>query len=288
MAEHRSMGSSRRVPTALAGLGSFAKPNRPKKAPPTPVYRDDPPLEEDYRYGGDDDSRFAEQNVKEEPKQSSSSWSSRYSVDDTLFAMAGGAVKSPQKTPSSFLDKLDTQHERKSARNMFMASPIKDSKIFGSGGFNFREKNVFGKQNVVASDNLRTVWMDAGASNSPARSWQDNLKEMRKKRRTYLIVAAILCACLVTLVAILGARNGSGDMASSTLKNGPNDEEAITFLITSDIPWNADEEKQLEKELKTMSSRADFFVHLGNVSLWMCRPFDCLLISRWCIGLTLS
>lgn len=276
MAEPRSMGNGRRVPTALAGLGSFAKKaGRPKKMPTPPIYRDAPSatLEEEYVYGGDDydDSRFAAQQAKEETKTSSSSWSSRYSVDDTLWAMSGGTVKSPpapRKSASSFLDKLDTQNERRSARNMFMASPAQESNIFGAGGFSFRAKNVFGKQGVVANDNnLRTVWMDAGASNSPARSWQDNLKDIRKRRRIYLIVAALLCACLVALVAILGARNKSGDIASSTSKTSPQGDEAITFLVTSDIPWNEDEEVQLANELKTISSRAEFLVHLGSVSL---------------------
>lgn len=275
MAEPRSMGKNKRVPAALAGLGSFANPaarsSKPRfpTASPTSVYRDDPPLEEDYEYS---DDRFATNQVQEEKKESS--WSSRYSVDETLLNMSGGAVHTPpaKKGNRSFLDKLDMQNSRRSARNMFATSPAKESKVFGSG-FSFRQKNVFGKQGVAVaspstdnSSNLRTVWMDAGSpSNSPARSWMDDLRDKRNKRRNCMIVAALVCAFLVTLAALLGARNKSGDVASSTSKTGSNDEEAVTFYITSDSPLDSDEEKTLANQLTKLSKRADFLVHLGNI-----------------------
>ena len=261
MAEPRSLGNNKRVPTALAGLGSFATGAARSSKPRVPsVYRDDPPMEEDYEY---DDSRFASQQAKDEPKQSSSSWSSRYSVDDTLLAMSGGSVKTPKK--NSFLDKLDMQNERRSARNMFMASPSKETNIFGSG-FNFRQKSVFGKQGATSPDNnLRTVWMDAGASNSPARSWMDDLKDKQSKRRKMLIIAALLCAFLVALVAILGKHNKSADIVTSASKTGPNGEEALFFYVTSDVPYTEEEDALLTKQISKMSSRADFMVHLGSI-----------------------
>uniref|UniRef100_A0A7S3L433 Calcineurin-like phosphoesterase domain-containing protein n=1 Tax=Amphora coffeiformis TaxID=265554 RepID=A0A7S3L433_9STRA len=273
MAEPRSMGNNKRVPTALAGLGTFTNPAARSSKPrfpsgsPTSVYRDDPPMEEDYVYS---DDRFAVNQVNEEKKESSS-WSSRYSVDETLLAMSGGSVSSPAaKSTSSFLDKLDMQSGRSSARNMFGSSPAKEPKIFGSG-FNFRQKKVFGKQGVTVSapgsnsNNLRTVWMDAGANDSPARSWMDDLRDKRNKRRNYMIMAAVLCAFLVTLAALLGARNNSGDLASSASKIGPNGEEALTFFITSDIPFDSNEEKKLAKDLTKLSKQADFLVHLGSI-----------------------
>ena len=286
MAEPRTMGNNKRVPTALAGLGSFATPaarsSKPRFPPaagsPTSVYRDDPPMEEDYVYS---DDRFSVNQVKEEKKESSS-WSSRYSVDETLLAMSGGSVSTPtsKKGTNSFLDKLDMQSGRSSARNMFGASPAKEPKIFGSG-FNFRQKKVFGKQGVTVSapgsnsTNLRTVWMDAGANDSPARSWMDDLRDKRNKRRKYMIMAAIFCAFLVTMVALLGVRNKSGDLASSASKVGPEGEEALTFYITSDVPFDSDEEKKLAKELTKLSKRADFLVHLGSIQdpeVTQCEP----------------
>lgn len=274
MAEPRSMGEKKRVPTALAGLGSIASGSARSSKPRVPsVYRDTP-VEENYHYGDDSyGDRFAAQQVKEEKKEASNTWSSRYSVDDTLFAMSGGSTKS-NKT-SSFLDKLDSQNERRSARNMFMASPSKDSSIFGSG-FSFRKKSVFGKQGATTPDNnLRTVWMDAGASNSPARSWMDELRDKQSKRRKVLILAALVVAFIIVMVAVLSRNNSSGDVASSTAKTGPAGEEAITFYVTSDTPRNGDEEKALAKNLAKVSPQADFFVHLGSIQdpeVTQCEP----------------
>lgn len=272
MASPRAMGDKKRVPTALAGLGTFvktARASKPRTVTPA-VYRDEP-TNEDYEYGeGIDDARFAASQAKEDTGSSTSNWSSRYSVDDTLMAMAGGATK---KSNTSFLDKLDNQNkERRSARNMFMGSPAKDTKVFGTG-FSFRQNSVFGKQGVTASENLRTVWMDAGASNSPARSWQDQLKDTRQQRRKYMITAAFFCAFCVTFVAVLSRHRSN--LSSSAAKTGPNGEEAITFYVTSDVPSTVEEEDLLANELTTLSTRADFLVHLGNIQdseVTMCGP----------------
>lgn len=271
MAEPRTMGDKKRVPTALAGLGSFGAARASKPRVPS-VYRDTP-VEENYQYGDDSyGDRFADQQVKEEKKEASSTWSSRYSVDDTLLAMSGGSTKSNK---NSFLDKLDSQNERRSARNMFMASPSKDSSIFGSG-FSFRQKSVFGKQGATTPDNnLRTVWMDAGASNSPARSWMDDLRKKQSKRRKALILAALFVAFVIVMVAVLSRNNSSGDVASSTSKTGPDGEEAITFYVTSDTPWNGDQEKALAKNLAKVSTQAHFLVHLGSIQdpdVTQCEP----------------
>jgi hypothetical protein len=272
MAEPRSLGNNKRVPTALAGLGSFSTPAARSSKPrvPTSIYRDEPTgsySQEDFEYGNYDDSRFADQQAREEKKDSSSTWSSRYSVDDTLFSMSGGSIKSPpstKKTSSSFMDRLDAS-ERRASRNMFAKGPTKDSKVFGAG-FNFRQKHVFGKQGVTSPEsNLRSVWMDAGASNSPARSWMDDLKEKRTRRRNYMIVAVLFVAFVVTLVAVMTTREKSSDVAPLTGQTSPDGTEAMTFYVTSDIPFSGQEEQLLAKHVKSLNKRGDFLVHLGNI-----------------------
>ena len=273
-AEPRSMGHNKRIPTALAGLGSFATPRSNKPRVPT-VYRDDP--QTDYEYGESppyDVDRFADSHVREEKKENSSTWSSRYSVDDTLLKMSGGSVRSPpnvttarqsSSSSSSFLDKLDAAHDRRTARNLFGKSPAKNANVFGAG-FNFRQKSVFGQQGAASDANLRTVWMDAGASASPARSWMDDLRDKRTRRRNYLILAALLGAFLVTLVTVLGARRSSSTTTDARpARWGPDGQDvALTFYVTSDVPYASAEQDVLAEHLQTMHD-ADFFVHLGNI-----------------------
>jgi hypothetical protein len=160
------------------------------------------------------------------------------------------------------MDRLDAS-ERRASRNMFAKGPTKDSKVFGAG-FNFRQKHVFGKQGATPPEsNLRSVWMDAGASNSPARSWMDDLKEKRTRRRNYMIMAILFVSFVVTMVAVMTTRNKS--TAAASMSTSPDGEEALTFYVTSDIPFSGQEEQLLSQHLKSLDKRGKFFVHLGNI-----------------------
>lgn len=288
-ASHRSLGSQKRVPTALSGL-SFAAAGKTKRASyfdnvndmaqPSNYARDD------YEYGDEDlvdviamENRSSASRPATESKSSSTSnnWSSRYSVDNTLLALSGGSVSS-----SKFLDKLDKEHsrERASARNLFASSPheTRDAQIFGSG-FSFRQKYVFGKQNVtVGQPNLQSVYIDERSSlppASPRKSWQDQVARKRRERRWFAMLVGALLVIAITVASVLGMRKRQAIWNSQA---GPIPEGAVAFYVTSDVPYTeADEEKMVHdlEVLKNSDSETKFLVHLGNIqkaSVTLCQP----------------
>jgi hypothetical protein len=94
-------------------------------------------------------------------------------------------------------------------------------------------------------------------------------EEIRWKKRRRLCAGTVL---LVGLAAIIGSLHGTnfksdgspGALGSSSYLNVG---EAVTFYVTSDVPYNEAEDERLSRDLTTLPSDADFIVHLGSVGL---------------------
>uniref|UniRef100_A0A7S2YP96 Calcineurin-like phosphoesterase domain-containing protein n=1 Tax=Entomoneis paludosa TaxID=265537 RepID=A0A7S2YP96_9STRA len=267
----------KRVPAALSGL-SFAS-SRTNVAKP---FRDDPyadteapvpTTQESYEYGDEsavvDVARMENRSAASRAEDKSSSWSSRYSIDNTLLALSGGSVTSSVSS-SKLLDKMDKDN-RRSARNIFGSSPqeTRAPQVFGSG-FSFRQKNVFGQQDAAAKNekNLKAAW-DTSApdddATAPARSWQEQFQHKRRQRRNILIGVAGLVVVLIIVALSVNQTNSSKSQA--VISDTPGDDDSITFYITSDVPLHSVRDNAFKNELSRMSKVADFMVHLGNVQL---------------------
>lgn len=250
-ATHRKLGG-KRVPAALAGLDF----RTPLKTPD--ISREDAEYGENVVDLEGMEQRFASsRSVDPEPTASTSSWSSRYSVDHTLLALSGGALSSQKKT----LDRMDRNHARATSRNLFASSPHETPQVFGSG-FAFRQKSVFGKQNVtVPPPNLKAEWMDADPARSPAKSWSEQLAAKNRLRRRYmLLMGALLLALIITFSSLIGKHDVSSASAQDSLPK-----DAVSFYVTSHVPWTEEAKTKLEKDLGDLHPSAAFWVHLGNM-----------------------
>jgi hypothetical protein len=301
MAQPKPLGQQRgrAARSALQGLNFVANANRTKRFG---NYTDvtstqTPPTRDDLEYGEFDrrndcvvdviglENRCASTAAASTTSESAKSWSSRYSIDSTMLAMSGGAMK--QK-----LDRMDRDHsmERFSAGNLFRSSPTKSPKIFGSG-FDFRQNHVFGKQKVtIPTDNLQPVWNGTDDSTETplhrAKTWQEQLYYKKQQQRRWLLCLALVLLCvIVPLVSILSVRrsrtigttatqnNSSSNTAGQgTTDNGsdnPTSEsdmhQPVTFLVATDTPHTPEQEKKLKQDLATASKKASFAVHLGNI-----------------------
>jgi hypothetical protein len=202
-----------------------------------------------------------------------SSWSSRYSVSQSLLDLSTGGYKDSK----AILDSMDLQERQrmdKSARNMFRTSPhksIQSPKIFGSG-FASAAKSVFGRKETVDHQNvnLKTAWMDVDLQ-SNGRSLPlppvirkhrgpVTLEQARKRRR--ICVCVILTIILIVIIAsVAGTQANKGTAASSAL----DDPNAVKFYVTADVPYDASQEDKIIQDIETIPGDADFVIHLGNI-----------------------
>ena len=281
-------GSGSKKPKALSALrftaGARKGGYRDFTASGSPLSR------EDYEYGESNESVVdvvgmeqralgnAEANSPDKNKDgSSSNWSNRYSLDNTMLAMSGGAMK--MGSGSSGNANNDTSSERFSARNLFGGSPTKSSQVFGSG-FSFRQKHVFGKQGAVAvmnnGGNLQQSWTDASdldgtlsSNGNRLKTWQEQLlHKKRQQRRLLLCVCSVLLLVIVPLAAVVGHQETNQQQAASAPavvvpSDGTNG--GVTFYVTADVPYNANEEADLVHELAHIALSTSFAVHLGNI-----------------------
>lgn len=299
-AQAKSLGHQKRTKTALRGLHHLAA-RRPKinthnhqqqpffddsgNAPEAAMSTTTRNMRDGYDYqdesvvdvvGLEERSAFAA--AAETPysnHHTNNSWSSRYSIDSTMLAMSGGAMK--QK-----LDRMDREHhhksERFSARNMFGNSPkeTRSPQIFGSG-FAFRQQHIFGKQNVVTSippasnNNLQAaVWSDhAGtpANHSP-KTWQEQLLHKRQQQRRWLVAICLVVLCfLVTFVSVSSHQKKRNNPSSSSSIVVPADgtNGSVTFAVVADTPYTTDAEDKLKHNLASAFRTTAFSVHLGNL-----------------------
>lgn len=202
--------------------------------------------------------------VKKESK-----WSSRYSIDHTLLALssgrAGGAVK-------EVLDRMDRDSDREftSASNMYKTS-ANQTKIFGSGGFGFRDSHIFGKQNVtIKQTNLMDLNSDGKSLPPPeprAKTWQEQVERKKRQQRRLGLGCIAICAVIALIIGVTVKKGGSSATQASQLGAGGKDrgKPEVVFYATCDTPYNNDEEQKLAADLKALPGDAEFLVHLGNI-----------------------
>ena len=266
MASHKSFQRKKRVPTALSGLNFTGGSRRPYSD--DPEFHDGPmatpdPMREDYEYGDENvvdveamERRSSSSRSAAADKSSSNNWSSRYSVDATLMALSGGTMRSSSSSSGSGFGT-----ERKSARNMFASSPHEERgpNRFGSG-FSFRDNGVSGSRDT----NLRSQFLGQSSlpPASPRKSWQEQLEQKRRRRRLMIGAGVAALAFIIILTATLAGRDTEGWslVSKTTVPRG-----AITFYVTSNVPYSPDDEDKLAEDLKTMIPETQFLVHLGNI-----------------------
>ena len=203
-----------------------------------------------------------------------SSWSSRYSVSQSLLDLATGGYADSK----AVLDSMDLQEQQrmdKSARNMFRTSPHRanDSpKVFGK--FASAARNVFGKKETVdpKNINLKTAWMDVDLqSNGRSLPLPPMIRKHRgpltlehaRKRRRICIGAILLLIAVVIIASVAGTQANKG--AAAATNAALDDPNAIKFYVTADVPYDASQEDKIIRDMETIPGDADFVVHLGNI-----------------------
>jgi hypothetical protein len=205
-------------------------------------------------------------------------WSSRYTIDNTLLAMTGGTVSKssvsdmrvhndPYSTSNArILDRMD-----KETKN---TSSFTKGSVFGSAAaFNYRQNNVFGKQNVVLAStrqpNLQAAFIDKTLdanetsdmppANARTRSWQDRVQQQIYRRRIICLIgmAIIFAAITGTSIYLLKTRLGQSSSESSM--------QSVTFYAISDTPIYEEDASKLYHELRSVGDETKFIIHLGNV-----------------------
>jgi hypothetical protein len=241
---------------ALTGLNFVARSNNVGKryADYAVAMAESGGTRDDYEYGDTEgvvDRNGLEQRSAESEGQNKANWSSRYAIDKTVLAMSGGAMRQNNK-------RSHTDPERLSALNLFNSSPTKNTDVFGSG-FSFRQKHVFGKQNV--SMDLRNLHSNDGPHVEPtknAKSWQDQLIQKNRQRRRMLamFVCALVFVFLVPTFSVYGVRR---------LHRFPSDgyKGSVTFGVTGNGPY--DDSPAFAAQIRKSNEKTRFTVHLGNI-----------------------
>jgi hypothetical protein len=211
--------------------------------------------------GGHRDNPNAEYKHNRSSSNPSSSWSSRYSVDQF---MSGGS------TTKEVLARIERDEQRlaQSARNMFMTTPTSSpskvtTNLFGSG-FTFRQNSA----SLSPDTNLRTVWSDNDPLTSNGNSLQrDNASSggngfnKARRRRRLCMIGSLLAVCLVV---IIGALAGTSKKQSG-YSIGNSDGKPTTFYVMADVPYDSDEETKLTRDVEGLPGDATFVIHLGNI-----------------------
>lgn len=273
--------NGKRVPKALAGLDFTKRAQRASyTTSPRSSYNDEAP-------GG----RVEEANLVDVmgmdngAEKKESKWSSRYSIDHTLLSLSSG--RSARETVNDVLNRMDreTDRESKSANNMGFSSPHESSGkgIFGSGGFSFRDTQVFGKQAVTstnASDTNLKSWRDVEGldrnGNSltapePRKTWQEQVERKKRQQRLWSAGAVGICVILAIIIGLTVSSKSGGEGSNSQASAFGSDEDRtrgtpeVVFYVTSDSPYDSSEEQKLAADMAALPSDAEFIVHLGNI-----------------------
>ncbi|CAB9498397.1 expressed unknown protein [Seminavis robusta] len=296
-----STSSSKRVPSALAGLDFTKRSSR------SASYTSSPRSAFPGKDGDDEENNipsYAEEDALVDviemennggtmPKKESK-WSSRYSIDHTLLALSGGRSRSANVKDVLNHMERETDREVKTHRNLFIASPHDSPSVFGSGGFSFRDG--FGKKPTTTPATATTTYspdLDRGAnimaafgsrdldSNGrsltppePRKTWQEQLERKKRQQRRWAILSASLCIAVGLLIGMLVSRSTAGQtkaaktFASTATSTGSAGQEGlpdIVFYVTSDSPYDSSEEEKLSADLEALPSDAHFVAHLGNI-----------------------
>lgn len=283
---HRSSGNSsassisgaggKRVPKALAGL-DFTKPRASRStsytASPRSSYTDDAP------YTDNEHNMVELMNNTGDAQKKESKWSSRYSIDNTLLSLSSG--RSARDTVNDVLNRMDreTDRESRTAHNMFNADGrnMETPRIFGSSGFSFRDTHIFGKQNVSASDspqaNLKS-WRDVEGldknGNSltapePRKTWQEQVERKKRQQRRLMVAGVGVCVILALIIGLTASKGGDSSQASAFGTDKDRGTPEVVFYVTSDSPYDSNEEQKLAADMAALPSDAQFMIHLGNI-----------------------
>lgn len=251
-AQPRELGQQRGR-AALTGLNFVASRNNVgKRFADFAVAEAEGVSRDDYEYGDDSvvDVIGLQNRSAETERASSKNWSSRYSIDKTVLAMSGGAMRKNKRD--------HTDPERLSALNLFHSSPAKSTQVFGSG-FSFRQKHVFGKQNAtIPTDNLRNLHSNEGPlkPNVQIKTWQEQIHNKRQRQRFMILAVVVaLMTLLVPTVSVFGVHKARQFPADG--KQG-----SVTFSVFGNGPFGGAEE--VTKKLATVAEKSSFAVHLGN------------------------
>jgi hypothetical protein len=273
--------SKKRVPSALAGLNFSGRPQSDRLSWRDNNFRNDNVLscdgEDEILYQGDGNSVVEEKKTGDFEDSKSKSWSSRYAVDNTLLAMAGGLSG---EAVLNNMERQNLERERMSARNMIASSAYsvktkfaergtsiseQRGNVFGSG-FSFRQKHVFGKQEKASA--WKDVDIRDGSSLPPSTSvhytWQQALLNKKRRRRT-LLVATLLCIGVVIVAITTFATNKYPSRSTAAGQTANGSSPGLRFYVTSNVPFDHTEEDKLVKDLRVIPGDADFVVHLGNI-----------------------
>jgi hypothetical protein len=270
----------------------------------------DPPSSTDMEYGAnpnavgtyeDDDvvdvigmeRRSLASTSDQENRSNGTSWSSRYSIDNTLLAMTGGTVSKssvssmrvnndPYSTSNArILERMDRESRNTQAKSASATGGFIKGGIFGSAAaFNYRQAHVFGKQNVVLPSsrqpNLQAAFLNNNPNNSDSvgeslppvnqrtKSWQERLQQKRFQTRL-LIMCAVLLIFVVTFTSVMVSKNRAANQAAAaTAAAGL---ESVTFYVTADIPLLRNDESKLYKNLQSLGDQGKFIVHVGNIQM---------------------
>jgi hypothetical protein len=234
-------------------------------------------------------------------KSKKNNWSSRYTIDNTLLAMTGGTVSKSSvsdmrvhndpysSSNARILDRMDRESRGKNTQLLTGAdnSGFIKGAIFGSAAaFNYRQNNVFGKQNVVLPSsrqpNLQAAFIDKmdgstndggngddeGGHNLPpvntrTRSWQDQVQQKRIRRRVMLLVLMLSIIGSVTFASIFVLQKRAENNAVAA--DAAAAVQSVTFYAISDTPIYQNDASKLYHELKSISDQTKFIIHLGNV-----------------------
>ena len=268
-----STSSGKRVPKALAGLDFTKRASRASyTASPRSSFKDESPYVEQEGLVDVDGMENGDAQKNE------SKWSSRYSIDHTLLSLSSG--RSARETVNDVLNRMDreTDRETKSARNMFVSSPHETPRIFGAGGFSFRDTHVFGKQNVTAQDsqtNLKS-WRDVEGldknGNSltppePRKTWQEQVERKKKQQRRWMAGGVGTCLVLALIIGLSVSKSGGSSSSKASAFGTAEDRGTpeVVFYVTSDSPYDSSEEQKLAADMAALPSDAQFMVHLGNI-----------------------
>ena len=309
--------SGKRVPAALSGLNFSSKSSASNSWKDSgrysfsdPSFRDDDQIsdEEDDIIRGNDgpfqdepvvdvagmENRAAGMRPYSDEKKfegdfvgsSSRTWSSRYSDS--------GAYVSQKHILDQWDREFEQENGRKSARNMFMstadnirstatnawsAAGTGKQKIFGSGGFSFRNNHVFGhhaQASEINEINLRSVWREVDENGPPIgpppvhKTWQEVMLNKRKRRRILAGLAIVIFGVIASWSALAAIKKHK---AKASMFAGSDLGRRVTFYVTSDTPFDKSAEDGLVKDLMNIPADSEFVMHLGNIqdaSVSMC------------------
>ena len=245
--EEVSFLKKKRYSASIAGIERYGKESVPRV--------------DSLKSDTEDDSPYSQHSAEDEyadTEISSSSWSSRYSVDRQLMAITGGLDS------TRILNKMDnlslSRQKTKSARGMYRSSA---SAMDGSGEeygdytktYSTTGGGIGGVWNYISG----TLWSDLTELNYDGTTQSLVRREKRKVKRRRIMMGLVGLVALCIAVSVLVVKGNPKPIGIA--KGG-----TINFYVLADEPYDLSNIRQLTKELESLPSDAEFLVHLGNAN----------------------